>query len=126
MGYRSEVKLITTKEGWKKIEQAVKQASPDNYEYLLADEYVCLIRNGEYVLYEVSDIKWYDTPPYGFPEIIAFKQALYNLDEDDIPYEFMRVGEDYTDVEYLPYRVYKDKYQDMPTLGLERTIEVEY
>lgn len=132
MGYRSDVKLITTKEGWERIDKAVRKAENitqediDAGKYWLTDENCWgIICDGHYIIAEWEDIKWYD---WGGNDVSTFMKELSKLDDDDIPYEFMRVGEDYEDVEYLYYSSseYYEKYKDMPSLGLKREIEVNY
>lgn len=124
MGYYSDVKLITTKEGWKRIQREVKQAAPDGWTYTAGDEAATPIMDGKYVLVEHEDIKWYETQ---FPEVDAFARELKRFDVEHIPYEFMRVGEDWTDTEYYYERDGNNgKYNDMPHLSLSREIEVEY
>lgn len=124
MGYRSEVKLITTKEGWSRIKKAVEDATPEGA-WLVDDTNIVPVCDGKYVLGEWSDIKWYD---WGDNIIGTFMKELGKLDEVDIPYEFMRVGEDYEDIEYLTYTSddHYEKYKDMPNLELHRAIDVYY
>lgn len=124
MGYYSDVKLITTKEGWERIQREVKQAAPDGWTYTAGDEDATPIMGGKYVLVEHEDIKWYEDQ---FPEVEAFMRELKRFDAEHIPYEFMRVGEDWGDNEYYCERDWKsNKYDDMPSLGLRREIEVGY
>lgn len=124
MGYYSNVKLITTKEGWQRIQQTVKQAAPDCWTYTANDECTVPVCDGKYVLVEHEDIKWYENQ---FPEVDAFMRELKRFDAEHIPYQFMRVGEDWSDNELLYECDWKsDKYDDMPHLELKREIEVEY
>lgn len=124
MGYYSNVKLITTKEGWQRIQQAVKQATPDDWRYTANDECTVPVCDGKYVLVEHEDIKWYENQ---FPEVDAFMRELKRFDAEHIPYQFMRIGEDESDNEYrFEWDWKSDKYDDMPRLILKREIEVEY
>ena len=57
---------------------------------------------------EFDDIKWYRS----YAEINNFMEGLAKLDEQDIPYSFIRLGEDVTDIEYnchwtddIPYEI---------------------
>lgn len=124
MGYRSDVKLITTKKGWKRIQQSVKQVAPDSWEYVAGDEHMVPIMEGEYVLVEHDGVKWYEND---FPEVYAFMLELKRFNAEHIPYQFMRTGEDWEDNEYLFSCDWgSDEYDDMPMLMLKREIEVEY
>lgn len=117
MSYYSDVKLITTKKGWEQLRQAVKQADPDadlmDYPRTLTTQ-----EKQEYLLGEWNDRKWYD---WDFADLKAFMHELGLLDE---PYDFMRIGEDYEDVEHL-YHDTRDYPHYMPKLWLEREIKVE-
>lgn len=120
MGYRSDVKMVTTKEGWERIKHAVKAVNPD-HTYLVDDELVVPVCNGKYMLYEINWTKWYDE----YPEVDAFMRTLFLLERDNIPYNFIRVGEDWGDVEEHSNAMY-DKYPDLPYLTVNQEIIVEY
>lgn len=118
MGYRSNLKLITTKEGWEKISRAVKQAEPDNHEYITSEKHVEELRDG-YILWSLYDVKWYEDM---FPEVQAFMKTLDELSKENIPYQYARTGEDYNDVEYDPNWV--DGKFNMPYLEIVQDIVV--
>lgn len=125
MGYRSDVKLITTKAGWERLENAVSKVRADiEYEYWITSEAkATTICDGKYILAEWDDRKWYEC----FDDVGAFMKELYDMARDHVAFKFMRVGEDYEDVERLEGedKDLKD-YDAMPSLWLERKIEVEY
>lgn len=121
MGYRSDVKLVTTKEGWKRIKHAVKTASPDWYTWLISDEYIVPVCNSKYVLYEIEDVKWYEQ----YKEVESFMHSLFMFEHNNIPYNFIRLGEDWGDVEEHNNAMY-DKYPDLPSLSVNQEIIVEY
>lgn len=124
MGYRSDVKLITTKEGWKRIRQAVTQTDDGGWSHWSGNESTVPICNGKYVLTEWCDVKWYERHD---DVVDAIMRELKRFDAEHIPYQYLRIGEDWDDNEYLWERDWKSKdYDDMPYLALERTIEVEY
>lgn len=114
MGYYSQVKVITTKKGWKELEQAVEKTGVETD---LMKCFVVITRGeNEYVVGDWSDIKWYD---WSDPAIGAFMDALRATHE---PYRFMRVGEEYGDVE----REEKNTEESvLPYLYLEQSIELE-
>lgn len=127
MGYRSDVKLITTKAGWERLDNAVKQAmditeATEADAFWLTDSRFFVIGDS-YVLAEWDDIKWYE----GDTEVGALMRELYSMAKDSVAFKFMRVGEDYEDVERLEGM---DEgladYDKLPSLWLERKIEVEY
>lgn len=122
MGYYSDIKLITTREGWAKLDEAVRKVVDSEYlaenNYLTDSTRIVPLNGGEFVLAEWEGIQWEE---YRFPEVRVFMDTLLHLD-DDIPYEFMRVGEDYNDVVYY----HNSSNYDMPTLRIDVKIEVEY
>lgn len=122
MGYRSDVKIITTKEGWARINEEVRKVSEG--EDRLVSDVATLICDGKYVLAEWDDVKWYETYDSG---VDAIMRELKRFDAEHIPYQYLRIGEDWDDMECLYERDWKsDKYDDMPDLVLVRKIEVEY
>lgn len=47
------------------------------------------------LLLEVRDVKWYDD----FTHVVAWHRFMDNCEENDCSFEFIRVGEDYDDVD---------------------------
>lgn len=122
MGYRSDVKLITTKEGWERLQEVERVSLPPDSAPYTDDENMCLLMN-QYVLLELESVKWNDTFD---SQVQAIMATLDSFDQQGIPYQFMRLGEDWEDVEYRFYHSSQSKHSDMPELGLKREIEVEY
>lgn len=120
MGYYSDVAFATTKEGWETIKHNVKQASPDNYKYIVGDEHTHTTKNG-YIVLLLHSVKWYDD---WFPEVDAFMQTLKEFDKENIPYSYLRSGEDYGDVQRLEERDF-NKDPDLPEFYMNKEIEVE-
>lgn len=123
MSYRSVVKLITTKAGWKRIRKEVSRLGVDE-RYSLISGVGELICDSKYVLAEWDDIKWYEGRD---EEVDAIMRALRQFDVEHIPYQYLRIGEDWEDYERLSEECYDNPdYKDMPYLTLRREIEVEY
>lgn len=123
MGYRSDVKLITTKEGWERIKKEVSRVGVDEKYSLISDvgDSIC---GGKYVLAEWDDVKWYEGRD---EEVDAIMRGLRWFDTEHIPYQYLRIGEDWEDYERLSEECYDNSdYKDMPYLTLRREIEVEY
>jgi len=102
MGYRSDIKAVfyTKKvDEWPMLRLFVDENFPeewkDNLEVIGSTVYSGFV-------FSVGDVKWYDSFP-GVKAFNAFVEKYTNLiNEEDAPpwaYEFMRVGEDYEDVE---------------------------
>ena len=103
MGYRSDCRLRTTKEGYeimkKEIDKYLKKAKKEkefDYEPKNIFEYCNkIVVENEIVTADWNYMKWYDD----YTEIMAFNNALGILQEKDIDYQFMRVGENLEDIE---------------------------
>lgn len=102
MGYRSDVCLALNKNGMAVLKE--KLASEDitdktrsEVEYLLshADQHLDADSGAE--CWKWADVKWYDCDPVYYPEVDFIEKLMADLDEED--YRFMRVGEDYDDLE---------------------------
>ena len=59
--------------------------------------------------YKISfiDIKWYEG---SFEEVDKFKEAMNELEDNDIPYSFIRIGEEIDDIEFT-----QNYTEDMPS-----------
>ena len=103
MGYRSEVYLKTTTEGWimmKQLNDSIKEWEDRPLSY----SEVHRTTSGNYKI-EFHDIKWYDS----YKQVQLFTDMLNKYEEEDIPYSFIRIGEEEDDIEHR--RSYVD---DMP------------
>ena len=113
MGYRSEVVIVTKIENKELVKLLqLDEASTDEQYFFSTEDYngkkiECFFTRYEYV-------KWYDS----FPCVNKIMSAMDNIEDED-SFGFMRVGEDYDDVEILgmPYEF---------DIQLSRTIEVNY
>lgn len=95
MGYRSDVYLKTTTEGWlviKRLNDGIE--NPDHRPLRYAE-----VNKSSSGFYKITfqDIKWYEA---SFPEVDNFMSALDKLVDQGIPYSYIRIGEDTTDIEH--------------------------
>lgn len=120
MGYRSSVRIITTNEGWNKLKEFSKRYLQEkrgmDYTYLFDFDkgYLYLFEkteNNQIVYGGWNDVKWYESEDE-YDDIDSIMKGLYYLEDLDIPYRYVRIGEDYGDYEerghinrniYLPY-----------------------
>lgn len=107
MGYRSDVYIKTTTEGYITIKR--RNDSIENPEHRML-KYADSIKKTPSGFYKITfiDIKWYES----FEEIKHFVDSLKILQEQDIPYSFIRIGEDLCDMEHkinytddMPYEI---------------------
>lgn len=101
MGYRSDVRIITTGEGWNKLktftEEYVKSRScieTNIFKEAFLD-YFRTTEDGEIVYLGWNCIKWYEHCDYF--DVDGIMKGLIQLKELDIPYRYARIGEDYGD-----------------------------
>ena len=121
MGYRSDVGLVLNRHGVTVLNNRLKAADlsrseKDDIRDLLrmADEHHKDANSGSEV-WKWNCIKWYDSELYFFKEIKFIADTIKTLSEED--YRFIRIGEDYADVEVL------GSYWDNPFgLDIERTL----
>lgn len=95
MGYRSQVYLKTTTEGWLIIKRRNDSVENPDHRMLRYAESVKKTPSGFYRI-EFDDIKWYES----FEEVKQFMDSLEILREQDIPYSFIRIGEESDDIEH--------------------------
>lgn len=93
MGYRSQVALKTTTEGWilmKKLNDSIEKEEDKPLAYMTVEQ----TPTGFYKISH-TDIKWYD----GYSQVENFNLAMDRMTEQDIPFVFIRIGEDVDDIE---------------------------
>ena len=113
MGYRSDVVIVTKIENEElvKLLQEDEEAVEEQYFFSMKDyngkHMECFFTRYDYV-------KWYEA----YPCVAKIESAMRKI-EDDESFGFMRVGEDYNDVEVmgLPYDF---------NIQLSRTIDIDY
>lgn len=102
MGYRSDVCLALNSAGVAALKEAL--ASPDTSEknrseveslLAYADKHLVDAESGS-ECWKWNDVKWYNDPVY-YPDVDFVEGFISELDEDN--YRFIRVGEDYDDVD---------------------------
>jgi len=104
MGYRSEVYLKTTTEGWilmKKFNDSI--ATPEDKPLYGAK--VEQTSDGFYRI-SFSWVKWDDT----YKSVQNFNEMMTQVSHKDIPFHFIRIGENYDDIEQ--YGCYPDDTPD--------------
>lgn len=102
MGYRSEITAVFYARGpdeWPLMKLFFAENFPKDFAENLEEVHH---RNMSGFVFRVSDCKWYES----YPEVQAFNEFEDNFKDLDKcadgtwSYEFARIGEDYSDVEY--------------------------
>lgn len=102
MGYRSDVRIRTTKEGLeimekfveKYIKENVNEENLEGYDYNLLNLAIKTEMSGIITL-DWNYMKWYDR----YKDVDAIMKSLDELSNKDIDYQYVRIGEEVDDVE---------------------------
>ena len=127
MGYRSDVRIITSKKGYEKLQKHVSKYLKDknkNEDYNLLENSDLRYVSSKGVLIGWNCVKWYEW--CDFTDVDAIMDGLNKLKDEDYSYRYARIGENYDDIEeecfdsesrdddYLPYidinRDFGDEY----------------
>jgi len=101
MGYRSDVRIRTTKEGYevmkKFVENYIKEKELKGTDWNLLEHVIKTEMEGIITL-DWNYIKWYEGID-GYEDVNAIMKSLDILDEKGIDYQYMRIGEEYDDID---------------------------
>lgn len=127
MGYRSDVRILTTKKGFKELKKFTDnylKGKKFTYGNLLDD---CnIIHENNYAKYFGWDsIKWYDDIE-GFEDVTAIVEGLNHLKGKDYSYRFARIGESYDDYEEYSHESNREEEQDLAYPSMIREFDDEY
>ena len=126
MGYRSDVRIVTSKKGFKKLNDYVKNYLKDkNEDYNLLEHLDFKVENSYEKYFGWNGIKWYDGCE-GYEEVTAIVEGLSKLTEDDFSYRFARIGESYDDYETYSYESEREEEQDLEYPSFIREFDDEY
>lgn len=96
MGYRSDVRIITSKDGFEELSKFVEEYLKDKDDYNLLKNLEVDVKNKQcYIGWNF--VKWYD----GYDDVDAIMKGLEHLGENEYSYRFMRIGESYDDIEEM-------------------------
>lgn len=121
MGYRSDVRIMVSKKGYKELkkfvdEDAKKYATPD-YDHNLLENLDVKIENEYEVLIGWDCIKWYSPMKDWYQDVGCIERGLTYINELGYSYHFSRIGEDYSDIEELNVEGELDEYElDYPDI----------
>ena len=119
MGYRSDIRIITSKDGFKKlsefVENYLKEKNLDIKEYNLLETTDIKLEGKEQCYLGWNSCKWYEEY---YPEVDAIMDGINYLGENEYSYRYMRIGESYDDIEEQDYDGEKDKdiYLEYPCM----------
>lgn len=110
MGYRSDVRIMTSKKGFKLLNKYVKDRiskceNKDIYNLLEDIEFNHENDNAKY--FGWNNVKWY------YDDVDFIMEGLQELKKKDYSFRFARIGENYDDYEEDYYDSTKEEEQDL-------------
>lgn len=127
MGYRSDVRIMTTKKGFDELKKYTEKYLKDkNYTYgnLLDD--LEINEETKYAKYFGWDsIKWYDGCE-GFEDVDAIMDGLNHLQKNNYSYRYARIGEDYSDYDEFNYESEIEDEQDLEYPSMNREFDDDW
>lgn len=129
MGYRSQVHVMTDHKGFEKMCEIAWDTAKENN---ISDENVLFPKpnsndqdvfdiydsDGNYVHLGFDWVKWYED----YTHISLFMETLYKANDEGVAWMFMRIGEDYTDIETSC----SDNFYDSGLPVMYTSVEVAY
>lgn len=127
MGYRSDVRIVTSKKGFDELKRITDKIIKDKkFEYgNLMDNCKIIYDNGFSKYFGWDSIKWYDGIE-GYEDVDAIIEGLEKLEEKDYSYRFARLGEELDDYEESSYESEREEEQDLEYPSLLRQFDDNY
>ncbi len=124
MGYRSDVRIVTSKRGFKELKKFNdKYLKERNEQYSLLDQMKIKYEDSNVIYFGWDFVKWYEG---SYPSVDAICEGLNHLEEKDLSYRYARLGEDMEDYEESYYESTKEKEQDLEYPTLIREFDDNY
>ena len=124
MGYRSDIRIVTSKEGYEKLKEFVKKYLEEhNKDYNLLEECDIKQEGKSQIYFGWNSLKWYEN---SYDEVDAIMEGLNYLGENEYSYRYSRIGESYDDYEEQYYDGNKEKENYLEYPNLIREFDDEY
>ena len=117
MAYRSDVRLVVSKDGYKQLKKYVNENLPESHkEYNLLQSPDVELENEEQVYLGWNATKWYEYSD--FKEVDVIMNGLKDLMKTEYSYNYARLGENADDYEESSFTGERDKelYLEFPQL----------
>lgn len=125
MGYRSDVRIILSIDGFNELSKHVEDHLKlnnlnDHYNYL---KYMDVAyKSKDAIYFGWNNVKWYES----YDGIFPIMSGLKKLEEYQYSYRYMRIGEDYGDVDEYFYDGKKDEDIDLEYPSMIRRFDDKY
>ena len=125
MGYRSDVRIITSKKGFEELNKYVKNylSKTKESDYNLMDDLYFKVENKYSCYFGWNWVKWYEN---SYPSVDAVMSGLQHLREKDLSFRYSRIGEDYDDYESDYHESEKEEEQDFEYPSMLREFDDDY
>lgn len=127
MGYRSDIRIVTSKTGFEKltefVENYLKERDLDAKEYNLLESPDIKLKGKEQYYLGWNWKKWDEGD---CPKVDAIMDGINYLGENEYSYRYMRIGESYDDIERQDYDGEKDKEICLEYPNMIREFDDEY
>ena len=127
MGYRSDVRIMTSKKGFNELKKYTDKFLKDkNYTFGNLLDNLSVNHETKYAKYFGWDsIKWYDGCE-GYEDVDAVISGLNHLEENNYSYRFARIGEEYDDYEENSFESEVEEEQDLEYPSMTRYFEDDW
>ena len=127
MGYRSDVRIMTTKKGYNELKKYTDKYLQDK-KYTSGNllDNTDINEETKYAKYIGWDsIKWYDGFE-GYEDVDAIMNGLDHLEENNYSYRYARIGESYDDYDEKYFESDIEDEQDLEYPSMTRYFEDDY
>lgn len=126
MGYRSDVRIITTKKGFNELKKFVnKYEKEKNVKYSLLDNLDVNVDNNFEKYIGWNSLKWYEDID-GYECVNAIMKGLDHLEEDNYSYRYARIGENYDDYDESYFESSKEEERMLEFPSVIREFDDNY
>lgn len=128
MGYRSDVRIMTSRKGFDELKKFTDKYLKDkNYTFGNLLDQLDLNKETKYAKYiGWNSIKWYECCGSDYVDVNAIMEGLQHLKEKDFSYRYARIGESYDDYDEHYYESEKEEEQDLEYPSIERYFDDDY
>ena len=123
MGYRSDVRIVTSKKGFKELTKFVNDYMKDKNEYNLLDNIQHKTDNKYSCYFGWDYVKWYQE---SYDGVIAIMKGLEHLKDNNYSYRYSRIGENYDDYDEHYFESDIEEEQDLEYPSFIRGFDDDY
>lgn len=123
MGYRSDVRILTSKKGFAELNKFVNNYLKDKNDYNLMENIQYKVENDYSCYFGWNWVKWYEN---SYDSVTAIMDGLNHLKENEYSYRYARIGESYDDYDEHYYESEIEEEQDLEYPSVIREFDDDY